>query len=98
MSQTTTNIVRSNDPVAATAALHVEVIADLICPFCFLGKRRLDAAMRAVQGPSEVSWYPYQLNPDMPAEGMSFDDYLARRFGLANAPGRSAVLKGVVDR
>lgn len=81
MSQATTSIVRSNDPVAATAALHVEVIADLICPFCFLGKRRLDTAMRAVQGPSEVSWYPYQLNPDMPAEGMSFDAYLARRFG-----------------
>ena len=81
MSQTTASIVRNYDHVAATAALHVEVIADLICPFCFLGKRRLDEAMRAVQGPSEVSWYPYQLNPDMPAEGMSFEDYLARRFG-----------------
>ena len=51
---------------APAAALHVEVIADLICPFCYIGKRRLDEAMRAVQGPSEVSWYPYQLNPDMP--------------------------------
>ena len=92
MSQTTANIVRSNDHVAATAALHVEVIADLICPFCFLGKRRLDQAMRAVQGPSEVSWYPYQLNPDMPAEGMSFDDYLARRFG------NPANIQPVLDR
>lgn len=81
MSQTLSNIVRTNDRVAATAALHVEVIADLICPFCFLGKRRLDAAMHAVQGPSEVSWYPYQLNPDMPEQGMSFDEYLAQRFG-----------------
>ena len=81
MSQTTASIVRTTDQVAATAALHVEVIADLICPFCFLGKRRLDAAMRAVQGPSEVSWYPYQLNPDMPEAGMPFDDYLAGRFG-----------------
>ena len=57
------------------------MIADLICPFCYLGKRRLDDALRAVQGPSDVSWYPYQLNPDMPAEGMSFDAYLSRRFG-----------------
>ena len=81
MSQPTTSIVRSQEHVAATAALHVEVIADLVCPFCFLGKRRLDAAMRAVQGPSDVSWHPYQLNPDMPEDGMSFDDYLARRFG-----------------
>jgi len=66
-----------------TAALHVEVIADLVCPFCFLGKRRLDEALLAVQGPSEVNWYPYQLNPDMPANGMSLDEYLSLRFGSA---------------
>lgn len=81
MSQTVSNIVRSNDRVAPAAALHVEVIADLICPFCYLGKRRLDDAMQAVQGPSEVNWHPYQLNPDMPRQGMSFEDYLASRFG-----------------
>ena len=63
------------------AALHVEVIADLVCPFCYIGKRRLDQALRAVQGPSDVSWYPYQLNPDMPETGMSLDDYLSMRFG-----------------
>lgn len=66
---------------ALAAALHVEVIADLVCPFCYIGKRRLDRAMRAVQGPSEISWYPYQLNPDMPENGMSLHDYLSMRFG-----------------
>lgn len=66
---------------AGTAALHVEVIADLVCPFCYIGKRRLDQAMRAVQGPSDVSWYPYQLNPDMPETGLSLEDYLSMRFG-----------------
>ena len=66
---------------APVAALHVEVIADLVCPFCYIGKRRLDQAMQAVQGPSDVSWYPYQLNPDMPDTGMSLHDYLTMRFG-----------------
>ena len=66
---------------APAAALHVEVIADLICPFCYIGKRRLDQAMQAVQGPSDVSWYPYQLNPDMPENGMSLEEYLSLRFG-----------------
>jgi predicted DsbA family dithiol-disulfide isomerase len=66
---------------APAAALHVEVIADLVCPFCYIGKRRLDEAMRAVQGPSDVSWFPYQLNPDMPDDGMSLEDYLSMRFG-----------------
>ncbi len=63
------------------AVLHVEVIADLICPFCYIGKRRLDQAMQAVQGPSDVSWYPYQLNPDMPGTGMTLEGYLSMRFG-----------------
>ncbi len=81
MSAIFANIVRANDRVAPTAALHVEVIADFVCPFSYLGKRRLDDAMQAVQGPSEVSWYPYQLNPDMPQDGMSLEDYLTQRFG-----------------
>ncbi len=81
MSAIFTNIVRANDRVAPTAALHVEVIADFVCPFSYLGKRRFDDAMRAVQGPSDVSWYPYQLNPDMPQDGMSLEDYLTQRFG-----------------
>ena len=81
MSETISNIVRTNDHVTPTAALHVEVIADLVCPFCYLGKRRFDDALTAVQGPSDVRWYPYQLNPDMPAEGIGFDEYLILRFG-----------------
>lgn len=81
MSAIFANIVRANDRVAPTAALHVEVIADFVCPFSYLGKRRLDDAMQAVQGPSEVSWYPYQLNPEMPQDGMSLEDYLTQRFG-----------------
>lgn len=68
---------------ASLATLEVDVIADLICPWCYLGKRRLDHALGAVHGPSVVSWYPFQLNPDMPAEGMGFDRYLTRKFGNA---------------
>ena len=81
MSETLSSIVRSDDRFAATASLHVDVIADFVCPFCFLGKRRFDAALKAVQGPTNVHWYPFQLNPEMPAEGLPFDEYLTRRFG-----------------
>ncbi len=81
MSSTYSSIVRIDKRLAPTAALHVEVVADLVCPFCYLGKRRLDHAMEAVQGPSEVNWHPYQLNPDMPDGGLPFDEYLSMRFG-----------------
>jgi len=81
MSASISDLERSNDPVAPTAALHVEVIADLVCPFCYLGKRRLEQALLSVQGPSEISWHPFQLNPEFPNEGVAFEDYLAQRFG-----------------
>ena len=63
------------------ATLQVDVIADLICPWCYLGKKRLDNALTAVHGPSLVTWYPFQINPTMPVEGMPFEDYLAIKFG-----------------
>jgi predicted DsbA family dithiol-disulfide isomerase len=81
MSETRFNIIPTSDRVTPTAMLHIEVIADFVCPFCFLGKRRLDEALGAVQGPSETCWYPFQLNPDIPPEGQPFETYLTQRFG-----------------
>lgn len=81
MSARLSNETLQGNLLAPRAALHVEVIADLVCPFCYLGKRRLDTALCAVQGPFDVSWYPWQLNPEMPVEGLPFEDYLTRRFG-----------------
>ncbi|MEM8815227.1 MAG: DsbA family oxidoreductase [Pseudomonadota bacterium] len=79
------SIALSGDRQLPEAALQVEVIADFVCPYSYIGKRRLDRALTAVGGPAEVSWYPFQLNPDMPAEGMPFDAYLASRFGARSA-------------
>ncbi|MGB5626550.1 MAG: DsbA family protein, partial [Woeseiaceae bacterium] len=81
MSELLSNLARSDARAAPSASLHVEVIADFVCPFCFIGKRRFDEALKAVQGPSDVSWYPFQLNPEIPADGLPFDVYLTRRFG-----------------
>jgi len=63
------------------ATLQVDVIADLICPWSYLGKRRLDDALSAVRGPSIVTWYPFQINPGMSAAGQPFEEYLASKFG-----------------
>ncbi len=78
-----TTLSRSRDS-QSLATLRVDVIADLICPWCYLGKRRLDDALAAVHGPSTVSWYPFQLNPTMPVDGMDFDEYLSSKFGDAS--------------
>jgi len=63
--------------------LHIEVISDVICPWCFVGKRRLEKAIAALDGPHEVRvrWLPFQLNPAMPKEGISRKEYRTRKFG-----------------
>ncbi len=80
MSQSLSNIVGHNGK-PLPAALQVDVIADLVCPWCYLGKRRLDDALLAVRGPSKVNWYPFQLNPAMPVAGMDIEEYLVSKFG-----------------
>lgn len=65
--------------------LHVDVIADFVCPWSYIGTRRLADALTAVHGPRQVNWLPFQLNPAMPAAGMPIDDYLRQRFGEPEA-------------
>jgi predicted DsbA family dithiol-disulfide isomerase len=62
-------------------ALHVDVISDVICPWCYVGKRRLEKATAAVGGPVAVRWLPFQLNPAMPKEGVSRREYRTKKFG-----------------
>lgn len=61
----------------------VDVISDVICPWCFIGKRRLEKAITALAGQHDVRvrWLPFQLNAQMPKEGISRKDYRTRKFG-----------------
>jgi predicted DsbA family dithiol-disulfide isomerase len=77
--------------------MELEVYADPICPWCFIGKRRLDAALGLVAGGDGVSveWRAFQLNPSMPPEGMERSGYLAAKFGGA---ARATQVYGVIAR
>lgn len=60
----------------------IDIISDPICPWCYIGKTRLDRALEA--NPDHdiiIEWHPFQLNPDMPAEGMDRREYLETKFG-----------------
>jgi predicted DsbA family dithiol-disulfide isomerase len=63
--------------------LSVDVISDVICPWCFIGKRRLEKALAALDRQHEVRvrWLPFQLNPTMPKEGINRTDYRTTKFG-----------------
>ncbi len=71
--------------------LSIDIISDVVCPWCFIGKRRLESALKLYRernpGAAEpkVTWHPFQLNPDMPAEGIDRDEYVKRKFGAGRA-------------
>lgn len=62
--------------------MRLDIVVDTICPWCFIGKRRLEEAMETSFGqPIEIHYRPFLLNPDMPDEGMDRQEYLSRKFG-----------------
>jgi predicted DsbA family dithiol-disulfide isomerase len=61
--------------------LHIDVISDVVCPWCFIGKRRLEKAIAAHGGLVTVHWLAFQLNPTMPKNGISRKAYRTKKFG-----------------
>jgi predicted DsbA family dithiol-disulfide isomerase len=81
------------EPIAAAAAvdhviepLTIDVVSDVVCPWCYIGKRRLEAALDKIRAaepdlPISVRWHPFQLNPELPADGTDRRAYLEAKFG-----------------
>ena len=71
---------------AAAPELVVDIVSDVVCPWCYIGKRKLELALAelAVREPGlavEQRWHPFQLNPDLPPEGIPREEYLDAKFG-----------------
>ena len=75
----------------------LDIISGPICPWCYIGKTLLDQALvQRPDHPFQIEWHPFQLNPDMPAEGMDRAEYLETKFG-----GKDGAIKAyapVLDR
>jgi len=71
--------------------LAIDIISDVVCPWCFVGKRRMEAALELYRernpeaAEPKITWHPFQLNPDMPPEGVDRDEYVRRKFGPERA-------------
>lgn len=64
----------------------IDVVSDVVCPWCYLGKRRLERALADVAGVAPtVRWRPYRLDPTIPPEGIAREDYVVRKFGSLTA-------------
>jgi predicted DsbA family dithiol-disulfide isomerase len=92
-------------------ALSIDVVSDVVCPWCYIGKRKLEAALASPEAaglpPVRITWHPFQLNPDLPPEGIDRKAYLEDKFGgperaaaiyeRVRAAGRSAGLELNID-
>lgn len=69
----------------------IDIVSDVVCPWCYLGKARLELAIAEVQDEIgvDVNWRPYRLNPDIPAEGVDQKAYLEEKLGGAEAVARA---------
>jgi predicted DsbA family dithiol-disulfide isomerase len=85
-------------------SVHVEVVSDVVCPWCYIGKRRLEGAIALVPDIDvEVNWRPYFLNPWIPREGIDRQTYLETKFGsverysaIAERVAAAAAMEGLV--
>ncbi|MFK8045185.1 MAG: DsbA family oxidoreductase [Crocinitomicaceae bacterium] len=65
--------------------IKIDIVSDVACPWCYVGKRRFEAALKVWNGaPIEVNWHPFQLDPSMQPEGMDRDTFLEHKFGGAD--------------
>jgi predicted DsbA family dithiol-disulfide isomerase len=74
----------------------IDIVSDVVCPWCYVGKRRLEAALATRPDLSvEIVWHAFQLNPGMPEKGMDRGDYLATKFG---SPDRAASIYNDIEQ
>ena len=64
-------------------AVRIDIVSDIICPWCYIGLRRLEAALETLSGivEAELHWHPFQLDPTLPPEGRDRTQYLEAKFG-----------------
>lgn len=82
----------------ANKTVALDIVSDVMCPWCYIGKRRLETAMADIKDVDlKITWRPYLLDPSIPATGMDRQEYLNRKFGPEQAKKNYARIKGVGD-
>jgi predicted DsbA family dithiol-disulfide isomerase len=65
--------------------LRIDIVSDVVCPWCVIGYRQLAKALEESCTPHEIHWHPFELNPNMPAEGQNLRDHVAEKYGATKA-------------
>ena len=68
-----------------TEKIKIDIVSDVVCPWCAIGYKRLSVAISELklEDQVEISWHPFELNPEMPREGQNADKYLMNKYNLS---------------
>ncbi|MEH6568330.1 MAG: DsbA family oxidoreductase [Halioglobus sp.] len=79
-------------PESAAMKLEVDIVSDVVCPWCIIGYRQLQKALDMMPGQFEVDirWHPFELNPGMPQEGQDVGEHLAQKYGTSPEQSQAA--------
>ena len=61
--------------------LRIDIVSDVMCPWCIIGYRQLALALAQTNTPHEIHWHPFELNPNMPAEGQNMREHIVEKYG-----------------
>ncbi|MCO4824247.1 MAG: DsbA family oxidoreductase [Amylibacter sp.] len=64
-----------------TTALRIDIVSDVVCPWCIVGYRQLERAVKATGVSVDIHWHPFELNPNMPVEGQNLVEHIMEKYG-----------------
>ncbi len=66
-------------------SIQIDIVSDVACPWCYIGKKHLEKALESIDNQAiNVTWHPFQLDPTIPKEGVSRDEYFTNKFGSSD--------------
>lgn len=65
----------------SSESLRIDIMSDIVCPWCIIGYRQLAEALRATDTAHDIHWHPFELNTDMPSEGQNLREHLSEKYG-----------------
>ena len=74
----------------ATTPLRIDIVSDVVCPWCIIGYKQLERALQETKTPADIHWHPFELNPHMAEEGENLREHLAAKYGTTPDGSRKA--------
>ena len=87
----------ASDDKSTVTPVYVDIVSDVVCPWCWLGAKYFHAAAKKYSGKVGLSWRPYMLDPSIPEEGLPYRDYMTNKFGPSGPSSRWTAMREHLD-